>query len=110
MSNRTLAIVAYLTIIGWLIAYFSHKDQSEKSTLVRYHLKQSLGLFIVSVILSVTISIIIAAVPALAIAATVIWILELVLLVIGIINAANEAMKPIPVVGRFFEEKFSFLA
>ena len=46
MTNKTLSIVSYITIIGWLIAYFSYKDKSEteKSTVVNYHLKQSLGI------------------------------------------------------------------
>jgi len=110
MSNKTLAIVSYITIIGWLIAYFSYKGQPERNALVHYHLEQSLGLFIVSVVLYVAATILISVIPALAILATIIGVLQLILLIMGIINAANEAFKPVPVVGRFFEKKFSFLS
>lgn len=61
MNNKTLSVISYLTIIGWLVAYRVHKDQAKRSTLVRYHLEQSLGLLIVSVILFVMISIMIVA-------------------------------------------------
>ncbi|WP_118976626.1 DUF4870 domain-containing protein [Taibaiella koreensis] len=110
MSNKTLAIVSYLTIIGWIIAYVSHKGQAQRSQLVQYHLEQSLGLFIVFVILSIVTSAIVFIVPAIAIVATIVGILELILLVMGIINAANEVCKPVPLVGKFFERKMGFLA
>ena len=50
MTNKTLAILSYVTIIGWLVSYFQTKDQAPKTPLVKYHLKQGLGLFIVAII------------------------------------------------------------
>ena len=51
ITYKTIAIICYITIIGWLIAYFSGKEN--KNSLSRYHLKQAFGLFIFSVILNV---------------------------------------------------------
>lgn len=106
MNTKTLSIVSYVTLIGWAIAYFSGKDKAD--ALLRYHLKQSLGLAIVSVIFSIALNIVASIIPALSflgvlgLAITVFWVL-------GIINAANGALKPVPVFGKAFENKFSFI-
>lgn len=106
MTTKTLSIVSYVTLIGWAIAYFSGKDKAD--ALLRYHLKQSLGLAIVSVIFSIALNIVASIIPALSflgvlgLAITVFWVL-------GIINAANGALKPVPVFGKAFENKFSFI-
>jgi len=36
-------------------------------------------------------------------------IVFLVLMIIGIINAANQQLKPLPIIGKYFEDKFSFI-
>ena len=55
MDNKTLSIVSYITIIGWVIAYFVGKDKADD--LLKYHLKQGFGLFIFSFIWGILISI-----------------------------------------------------
>jgi len=42
MSNKTLAILSYITIIGALIAYIN--GRKKKDPFFRYHLNQGLGL------------------------------------------------------------------
>ncbi|NSL85294.1 DUF4870 domain-containing protein [Chitinophaga solisilvae] len=107
MDKKTLAIVSYITIIGWLIAYFQYKDK-ERDPFVIYHLKQSLGIAIISIILGVAINLVVSMVPALSV---VVYanIAILVLWVLGILNALNGLKKPVPVVGPLFENKFAFL-
>lgn len=107
MDKKTLAIISYISIIGWLIAYFQYKDK-EKDPFVTYHLKQSLGIAIVSIILAVALNIIAGMVPALAVL-SIVQLVILVLWIVGIVNAANEKMKPVPLVGAMFEDKFAFL-
>lgn len=109
MNNKTLSIVSYITIIGWLISYFSYKDKSPKSSLVNYHLKQSLGVAILGVVCAVAINIVAMIIPSLAGILSLINIVILVLWVFGIINASNEIEKPVPLVGAFFENKFDFI-
>lgn len=103
MNNKTISIVSYITIIGWLVAYLIGKDNLD--TLSRYHLRQSLGLAIVGFILNIiSISILF-----LGVVVNIIGILLLILTVIGIINAANGEMKPLPVIGKWLEDKFDFI-
>jgi uncharacterized membrane protein len=106
MSNKTLSIVSYITLIGWLFAFISGREKAD--FLLKYHLKQSLGLAIVSIILNVLLTIIAFTVPALSFLGIVGWVI-VIFWVIGIINAANGAEKPIPVIGKMFENKFAFL-
>jgi uncharacterized membrane protein len=108
MKNKTMAIVAYITIIGWIISYLEFKKSPEKSKLVNYHLGQSLGLIIASVLLSVLSSIILAIIPALGMVFYLILLLPVVLLLLGIVTASNELEKPVPLIGKIFEGKFNF--
>lgn len=108
MTNKSMAIVAYITIIGWIIAYLDYKKSTVKSELVNYHLGQSLGLIILSFVLGIVLSVLAAIVPVLSIVSMVLGVATLILLLLGIITASNEAIKPLPVVGKFFEGRFDF--
>lgn len=110
MNNKTLAIISYITLIGWLVSYFSYKGRDEKNQLVSYHLEQSLGLFIIWVLFSVAAAILAGIIPGLGILVSVIGIIQLLLIIAGIVNAASEVCKPLPLTGKFFEKKFSFLS
>ncbi|HIY77053.1 MAG TPA: DUF4870 domain-containing protein [Candidatus Sphingobacterium stercorigallinarum] len=105
MRTKTLSIIAYLTLIGWLISYFSNKDRPED--FISYHLNQGLGLLVFSVLLSLALSLIIS-ITGLAIIGYV-GILPFLLMIIGMINAANEVKKPLPVIGHYFQNKFIFI-
>jgi uncharacterized membrane protein len=109
MDKKTLSIVSYITIIGWVIAYVSHNNGTEKASLSRYHLKQSLGVGILGIIIGIVINVIAFIVPSLATILSLASLAILVLWVFGIINAVNEQEKPVPVVGSMFENKFSFI-
>ncbi|GAA4196749.1 hypothetical protein GCM10022289_02950 [Pedobacter jeongneungensis] len=106
MNNKSLAIISYITIIGWLIAYFIGKDKAD--TLLKYHLRQSLGLAIVSIIFNVAFTIIASIVPALSFLGLIGYAF-IILWILGIINAANGALKPVPLIGKMFEDKSSFV-
>lgn len=105
MNSKTIAIVSYITIIGWLIAFFQYKDN--KTPLAKYHLEQSLGVFIFSILWSVVMQIVFSLIPAMAMLGSLLSLVPLVLVIIGIINAANEELKPVPVVGPYFVGKFN---
>lgn len=109
MNNKTLSIVSYISIIGWLISYFSYKDKANKSALVNYHLKQSLGVAVLGILFAIVINIIAVILPSLASILSLANIAILILWVFGIINAVNETQKPVPVVGTMFEDKFNFI-
>jgi len=107
MDNKTFSIISYITIIGWLVAYFGGKDTADD--LLKYHLRQSLGLAIVGFIFGVATNIVTRLVPIVGMILSVASIIILVLLIIGIINAANGVKKPLPIIGKMFEDKFSFI-
>ncbi|MBO9694417.1 DUF4870 domain-containing protein [Chryseobacterium sp.] len=105
MDNKTLSIVSYITLFGWLISFVIGKEKS--NGLLKYHLKQSLGLIFFSIVLSVVLNIILM-VTKIGILG-IFGIFPLVLMIIGIINAANNVEKPLPLIGKMFEDKFSFI-
>lgn len=107
MTNRTMAIVAYITLIGWLISYFSYRNSDDKSPFVRYHLTQSLGVMIFSIVLSIVIGILASILPALSTIFYIVSLVPFVLMLLGIITASNNAERPIPLIGKFVEGKFS---
>ncbi|MDO6760008.1 DUF4870 domain-containing protein [Tamlana sp. 2_MG-2023] len=109
MNNKTLSIVSYITIIGWLISYFSYKNKAPKSSLVSYNLKQSLGVAILGIVFGIATNIIAMIIPSIAGILSLGNLVILALWIFGIINAMNEAEKPVPVVGSFFENKFDFI-
>jgi uncharacterized membrane protein len=106
MDNKTLSIISYITIIGWLVAYFSGKDKAD--ALLKYHLRQSLGLAIVSIVFNIAFTIIASIVPSLSFLGLVGYAF-IILWIMGIINAANGALKPVPLIGKMFEDKSSFV-
>lgn len=116
MDKKTLSIVSYLTIIGWLVSYFIYKGQ-EKNTLASYHLRQAFGLGITSVIYGILVNILVTIFVMISISLasvvsmilSLISLLFLVLLVIGILNANKEEEKPLPIIGKYFEGKFNFI-
>lgn len=106
MDKKTISIISYITIIGWLIAYFSN---SEKTSLAKFHLKQSFGLFLFTVIVGILIGVVTSFVPAIAIIDNIYSLLVLILIILGIINASKEEEKPLPIIGSMFVDKFAFI-
>lgn len=97
---KTIAIIAYLTVIGLLIAFVMNNEK--KYEFASFHIRQSLGLIVVSLGLFI-----IGMVPVLG------WIISflgslflLVLWIIGLINAINHEEKPVPVLGTYFQDWF----
>lgn len=105
MNNKTLSIVAYITFIGWLIAYFSGKENADNN--LKFHLRQGLALIIFSIILGVIINVVVNFTHLYFI--SYLGIINLVLMIIGIINASNEVNKPLPIIGNWAKGSFSFI-
>ena len=45
-KSKNVAIVAYLTIIGSVIAIFMNQEEEDKTEFGSFHIRQALGLFI----------------------------------------------------------------
>jgi uncharacterized membrane protein len=106
MDKKTLSIVAYITIIGWIIALIQHNN--DKSPEVRFHLKQSLGLMIFGLALSIAMTIVVTIVPAFYFLSFINYGV-VILWIIGIINAANGQQKELPLIGSFAEKNLNFI-
>lgn len=101
-KGKTVAILSYCTLLGWIIAIILH--QSDKTKFGAYHLRQGLGLMIFWI----------AIVSVFMIFGFVLWFLLWLLpflqltgiafLIVGIVNASNEKKKPLPLVGELSEK------
>ncbi len=94
-SDDVLAVVAYLTLIGWIIAFVLNREKN--NALVRYHEKQSLIIMLVGLVLGW--------IPIIG------WLLSIALLVfwvMGLLNAINKKQVPVPVIGKLAEEHFKW--
>jgi uncharacterized membrane protein len=114
-NGKTTGIVSYLTIIGWLIAYFG-MHQSNKTSLGSYQLRQTLLLHIVSLGVSIILSFILGAM-FISMGTLSIWYLFVlvqwvvriglfILWLLGFLGAVNGEEKPIPIIGPMAQKMF----
>lgn len=98
-SSKTLAIVAYITLIGTLIAFFM--NQEKRDPLVSFHVRQALGLWLLQLILGYFIGGFDSWMMNYAF-----WIFFIVLFIYGILGAVNERQNAVPILGPFFQKLF----
>lgn len=100
-EDKTVAIVSYLTIIGFIIALIMHGQK--KTTLGGYHLRQTLGFVVVGFGIGI-----VGAIPILGWLVALIAIpVLLVLWIMGLISAIQGQMKPAPILGEHFQKWFA---
>jgi len=99
-EEKNIAIIAYITVIGLIIAFIMNSDK--KAVFSTYHIKQSLGLAATGLALFV-----VGMVPILG------WLISffgslglLYLWIMGLVNAINGKQKPVPWLGEKYEEWF----
>ncbi len=103
-EDKTVAIVSYLHLIGFIIAIVLHGNK--KTRLGSFHLRQSLGLIVTSVVLGFS-WIVLAFIPILGwLVGLGLWLGLFVLWLMGLIAAAGGQMKPVPVLGEHFQKWF----
>lgn len=103
-SNTILfSILSYIGIL-WLIPLLVEKNDK----VVRFHVNQGIVLFIFDIIGSIAVGILSAIfvfIPVISFLVVVIaplfGILCFILMIIGIVNAANKSEKPLPIIGKF---------
>ncbi|MBE8722682.1 DUF4870 domain-containing protein [Sphingobacterium pedocola] len=103
MSSKTISMIAYITIIGWLIAFF--QSRNTRTPLVKFHLEQALGVFIFSFCWSVILRILFFVIPPLAPVGGILSFVPLVFIILGIINASKEQFTPLPIIGNLIADK-----
>ena len=104
-QNKGMAVVAYLIFFVPLIT-----GDHKKSPFVKYHTNQGTILFIAIVALWIVYSILaailistysFALIRLVGILTPLLWICTLALVVLGIVNAVQGRMKPLPLIGKF---------
>jgi uncharacterized membrane protein len=106
-NGKVAAIVSYLSIIGWLVAYFGmHKDK--KTELASYHLRQTLLLYIIGFILGLGQRIVISIMPVGLVSTVfgIVYFALFILWIIGLIGAIQGIKKEIPLIGKKAESLF----
>ena len=102
MNRQATGIVAYITFIGWLIAYFAGDRAGAK-----FHLNQALVVNLASIILGIITQILVAVVGAfspimvlpIGIISNLLGLGIFVLAIIGLVGAIQQTEHPIPVLG-----------
>lgn len=110
--DKLLAIMSYITPVGWILSYLVYKSDMEHKNsypLYSFHMKQSLGLFLLFVMIPAVqlffffvpfISWIITLIsPLLYLGVFVIWLL-------GLTGAINETNTPVPLIGIYLQRWF----
>lgn len=97
-QDKTIAIIAYLTVIGLVVAFVLNNEK--KDPFANYHIRQSLGLVLTSIALSL-----INVIPVLG------WIVSLIgafvllyMWIMGLLNAVNGKEKSVPILGEKYIE------
>ncbi len=98
-NEKTIGIIAYLTLIGWIIAIVM--NGSTRSEYASFHIRQMLGLMLLSFLASLIVRF-----GMLGIISSAISILVLVLWAIAFVGAIQGQRKPIPFLGEQFQEWF----
>ena len=99
-EGKTTAIIAYITLIGLIIAFVQNQDK--KNEFAKFHMVQSLGLLLTGFALGM-----IGIIPILG------WIIYffgifvlLFMWIKGLINAINGKKEPVPILGKKYMEWF----
>lgn len=92
-EDKTAAVVSYLTLLGWILGFII--NNKSKSEIGAYHLRQSLGLHLLILILFLF-----------GVVGKILMVVVFVFMIIGFIYALQGDKKPIPLVGDFFQSIF----
>jgi uncharacterized membrane protein len=94
-EGKTIAIIAYVTLLGTLIAWLMNKDKNNE--FAKFHIGQGLRAGLAGIVISIigTVLIMVTGVGVFSYLSYAGWIL----MILGLINAVNGKMEKIPLVG-----------
>lgn len=99
-TGKSAAIVAYITVVGTIIAFFLNNDT--KNPFASFHIRQALGIHITYFLLGALVSIFDSWMITWAF-----WIFVFVLWGYGIVTAIQGEQKEVPILGNKFQNWFS---
>lgn len=89
MTKKTTDIVAYITPIGWLVAFFAGTREESK-----FYLNQTLVIWLCNIILGI-----LAYIPIVGIVAGILSLVMFVFWLLGLIGACQGNEKELPLIG-----------
>ncbi|MBP6557873.1 MAG: DUF4870 domain-containing protein [Flavobacterium sp.] len=108
MHKKTVSVISYLTLIGWIIAFINYR-KGVKSSLAKFHLEQSFGLAVIVIVTNILMTIPIYF-DSFFIVLLIINNMRLVILwIAGLISAYYGVRLPLPFIGFYFKDKFRFI-
>ena len=99
-EGKTLGLVAYLTLIGTLIAFFMNKDK--KNDFTSFHVRQGLGLGLLQLLIG---NLVVSFDGEIMISYS-FWMFFSVLFFYGLFGAISGKMNKIPILGDIFQKIF----
>ena len=106
-NGKTVAIISYITLIGWIVALIMHN--SNKTRLGAFHLRQMLGLIILVAMVYI-LGYVLNFIPMGWLIGTALNIGILIFWIMGLIAAASGEEKPMPIIGDMFQKWFAGFA
>ncbi len=104
--GKNRAIVAHITLIGWIIALVQNNPKNEFAS---FYIRQMLGLVILGVAIQI-LSMIFIFIPFLGILLSWVFLLcsfgVVALWVMSLIGAVNGKKEPTPFIGQYFQDWF----
>lgn len=99
-EGKTIAIIAYITFIGLIIAFVLNIEK--KNSFALYHIRQSLGLVLVALVLGI-----VNIIPILGWVVSIVGsVILLIMWISGLMSALNGKEKPVFLLGEKFQEWF----
>jgi uncharacterized membrane protein len=106
-NGKTVAVISYFTLLGWIIALILHNGN--KTRLGAYHLRQTLGLMVIVIAVSIF-RYILNMIPFGGLIGLGLNIGLLVFWILGLISAISGQEKPIPIIGDLCQKWFAGFA
>ena len=95
MDAKAKAIVAHITLIGWIVALVLNSQQKDEFT--SFYIRQMLGLILFSLI---------SFIPVIG---WILWLGVAILWILSLVSAIQGEMKPVPIFGEMFQKWFASL-
>ncbi|MDK2771379.1 MAG: hypothetical protein KYX68_03995 [Flavobacterium sp.] len=102
-KGKTTAIVAYITIIGSIVAIFMNQEEN-KSEFASFHIRQALGISLTYFLLGYFIGYFDSWMVSSAF-----WLFIFILWIYGFVGCLSDDKRTVPLVGEFYQKLFKNL-
>ncbi|WP_343560133.1 hypothetical protein [Sphingobacterium sp.] len=102
-DGKTVAIISYLTLIGLIVAIIM--NNKEKTTLGQFHIRQSVGITVTGLVLSL-----LSFIPGIGgIIMNIVGVILLIALILGLVAAFSGEKKALPFIGEKYQQWFNMI-